>query len=429
MRPSNLRDAYKVAISANLGWGFELYDMLTYVYATPYFAPLFFPSGNYIASVLAALLTLVLGYFARPIGAVILGHLGDRLGRKTTWFMSLLGMGIATTLIGFLPTYYQVGIAATILLALLRITQGIFLAGEWAGGMTITVEFAPTARMRGFLGGISQSGAAVASLFGAAALALTSALAPTKAAMESYGWRIIFWFGVIPLIIALIVRWKISESKPWLVKAKPNPERIPIAALLRKYGLFVLIAVLVIFGESLIYYGSIGYFGTLIPLLGYSREFVIYASLAAGLSWLIIAPFFGMLSDRLGMRKYLLLILYLIDAALLYPVWYLVTLHNTLTFILGTVLMGILFGSQYSILPAWLGENIETRVRYSGIGFIINLGVALSSFAPYISTYLLSTVGKVNPVLAISLVTIIGAIIAAVFVALSPRDNITDELS
>ncbi|TRM84512.1 MFS transporter, partial [Sulfolobus sp. F3] len=139
-----LSEAIKVAISANLGWGFELFDLVVYLYVATTIAPLFFPSTSRIASLLEFLLTIVIGYFARPLGGIFFGHYGDKLGRKRMWFISLLGMGIATILIGFLPTYYQIGVLATVLLIILRILQGFFLAGEWGGGMTLVTEVAPS---------------------------------------------------------------------------------------------------------------------------------------------------------------------------------------------------------------------------------------------------------------------------------------------
>ncbi|AEA13603.1 putative transport protein/permeases of the major facilitator superfamily [Thermoproteus uzoniensis 768-20] len=427
MAQTELNDAIKVAISANLGWGFELYDLIAYIYAAPYIATQFFPKTDYVASLLETLLLLVLGYFARPLGAILWGHIGDKMGRKITWFVVLLGMGLVTVAIGFLPTYAQIGVAAAALLVLFRILQGIFLGGEWAGGLTITAEFAPP-NMRGLLGGVAQGGAGLASVFAAAAVALATVFAPTKDAMMAYGWRILFWFGAVPLAIALFVRWKIRESEIWLKKGKPAVERIPFLALLRRYWLFVIIATLVIFGESLIYYGSIGYFGTLLPLLGYGREGVILASLSAGLTWMLLGPLFGHLSDRLGKRKSILATYYAIAALTLYPIWILIAGGQLANLVIGAALMGMVFSSQYSVLPAWLAETIETKVRFSGIGFILNLGVAFSSFAPYISTYLLKSIGQTyGTVTAISLVTIIGALIALVFVLLS-RDRCCQEL-
>jgi MFS family permease len=427
MAETEFNDALKVAISANLGWGFELYDLIAYVYAAPYIAPQFFPKESYTASLLETLLVMVLGYFARPLGAILWGHIGDRIGRKVTWFVVLFGMGLVTVLIGFLPTYVQIGIAATALLVLLRMLQGVFLGGEWAGGLTVTSEFAPS-NMRGLLGGIAQGGAGLASVFAAAAVALATALAPTKDAMMSYGWRILFWFGVVPLIIALVVRWSIGESEIWLKKGKPAVERVPFLTLLRKYWFFVIVATLVIFGESLIYYGSIGYFGTLLPLLGYGGNAVVLASLAAGLAWMLLGPLFGYISDRLGRRKAILAAYYAIAALVLLPIWMLIAGGQLVNLVVGAALMGVVFSSQYSVLPAWLAEAIETKVRYSGIGFIINLGVAFSSFAPSISTYLLKTIGQsYGTVAAVSLVTIIGAVVALTFVLMS-RDRCCQEL-
>lgn len=419
------RQALYVAISANLGWGFELFDFVVYLYAATIIGPLFFPSHVYIVSVLYALLTMVIGYFARPIGAVIWGHYGDRLGRKRQWFLSLLLMGLATIFIGFLPTYAQVGLLATVLLVLLRVLQGIFLAGEWGGGMTFVVEVAPDDR-RGFYGGIQQGGAALGLIFAAAASALAYALAPGPR-METLGWRIMFWFGVVPLVLALVVRWKVHESLEWLMKGKPNAPKLPIANVFRRYWYLVIIATLVIFGESVIYYGGIAYMPDFLGLFVHANPTVIeLAVLITNLVWLVVSPFAGYLSDVLRMRKILLAVVYAITAALFYPIIVLMYTGNTGLIYLAGAILGLLFGIQYAVLPAWLGENISTNVRYTYIAFVINLGVAFSSFAPYIDTAL--SVALRNPVMATTMLGIIASIIALVFVLISPRDRAGQEL-
>ena len=420
----NPRDALKVGISANLGWGFELFDLVVYLYAATIIAPLFFPSTSYMASVLEALFALISGYFARPIGAVIFGHYGDRLGRKTVWFVSLLGMGIITIAIGFLPTYAAIGVAAPAILIILRIIQGIFLAGEWGGGMTLVVEAAPDNR-RGLYGGVQQGGAALGLIFAVAATYLAEALAPGPL-MATLGWRILFWFGAIPLIIALAVRWEVGESVEWLAKAKPKIEKLPIATVFRKYWKFVAIATVTIFGESLLYYGGVAYMPTALALFTHLGVYQIANTvLVTNIVWYVLAIPFGYSSDILRSRKKLLASIYIITAVLAYPLMILLISGSYGLALLSGAILGALFAYQYSILPAWLGENIPAVVRYSFTATVINLGVAFSSFAPYISTYLSTFLPSVT---AMSIVLIIGAIAAVIFVLIGPKDRVHEPL-
>lgn len=428
LMPSSGKDskqALKVAISANLGWGFELFDFVVYLYASTIIAPLFFPSNNYYVSVLETLLTLVIGYFARPLGAIFFGHYGDRLGRKRQWFLSLLLMGLATILIGFLPTYAQVGILATVLLVLLRMLQGFFLAGEWGGGMTFVTEVSPDNR-RGLYGGIQQGGAALGLIFAVAASTLANVLAPGSA-METLGWRIMFWFGAVPLVIALAVRWSVDESLEWLQKGKPYAPKVPIAYVLRNHWKLVIIATLVIFGESVIYYGSVAYMPTFLSLFTKVPQSVInLAVLVTNLVWLIFSPITGYFSDLFRSRKVMLAIIYGVTLVLLYPI--IVLLHTGVPILIYSAgaLLGLLFGAQYSILPAWLAENISTAVRYTYIAFVINIGVAFSSFAPYLATDFSLLLG--NAVLGTASLTMVSTLIALVFVLLGPKDRVAQEL-
>ncbi|MFP3287502.1 MAG: MFS transporter [Acidilobus sp.] len=416
-------EALKLAISANLGWGFELFDFVVYLYAGTVIAQLFFPSSSKIASLLEFYLTLVIGYFARPVGAVIFGHYGDRIGRKALWFIALLGMGIATISIGFLPTYEAIGILAPILIVTLRIIQGLFLAGEWGGGMTFVVENAPD-NIRGLMGGIQQGGAALGLIFAVLAFDLASALAPTPAKFASYGWRIMFWFGVVPLAIALAVRWKVSESVEWLMKAKDNPERIPIATVFRRWWRLVIISTLIIFGESVIYYGIIAYMPDfLTAVVKMPGAEIATVVLVTNLVWLVTAPIFGYISDVIKSRKLYLAAAYALIVALVYPVIRMLYSGNYYAALVAGATVGLLFSWQYSVLPAFLGENISTRVRYSYIAFVINVGVAFSSFAPYLVAYMGYYVTHSMP-LADAFVALLTAVIALVFTLVAPHDRV-----
>ncbi|AWR95769.1 MFS transporter [Acidianus brierleyi] len=413
--------ALKVALSANLGWGFELFDLVVYLYVANTIAPLFFPSSSRIASLLLFLLTIVIGYFARPIGGLFFGHFGDKIGRKRLWFISLLGMGIGTIMMGFLPTYYQIGVLATALLVLLRMLQGFFLAGEWGGGMTLVSEFSPDG-LRGLFGGIQQGGAALGLIFAVIANEVALSLAPGNA-FGTLGWRIMFWFGAIPLIIALTVRWKVGESVEWLSKVANKPEKVPIITVFKKYWKLVIIATIVLFASGSIYYGIIAYMPTFLELhtdlTAYEIDDVV---LATNLIWLFLSPLTGYLSDVTKARKKLIAITGFIIGILVYPMVYLLYSGSYVFAIFAGLLLGFLFAFQYSLFPAWLSENISTNVRYSYIAFSINLGVAFSSFAPYIVTALGILFN--NPVIGISAFDVLAAIIGGIIVLLSPPDKV-----
>lgn len=418
----SLGEALKLAISANLGWGFELFDFVVYLYAGTVMAELFFPSSIKIASLLEFYLTLVIGYLARPVGGVIFGHYGDKLGRKRLWFVSLLGMGISTIAIGFLPTYAAIGIMAPIAIVLLRVVQGLFVAGEWSGGMTFVVENAPD-HLRGLLGGVQQGGAALGLIFAAIAAEVASYFAPTQAQFASYGWRIMFWFGVVPLVIALAVRWKVSESVEWLAKVKGDPERVPILTVFRRWWSLVIISTLIILGEATVYYGVVAFMPDFLQdNVGMPSNEIAMVVLVTNLVWFVTSPLFGYISDVIRSRKLYLAAAYALIAATSYPVLRMLYSGSYAAALAAGAVVGLLFSWQYAVLPAFLGENISTRVRYSYIAFVINVGVALSSLAPFVVTYMGYRIN--NMPLANILVATGAAVLAMVFTLVSPRDRV-----
>ncbi|WP_287960174.1 MFS transporter [Acidiplasma sp.] len=416
-------NALKISVSANLGWGFELFDLVVYLYVTTTIAPLFFPSSSYIASVLLFLGTLVLGYFARPIGAVFLGHFGDKIGRKSIWLVSLLGMGIATVSMGFLPTYAQVGVLATVLLIALRMSQGFFLAGEWGGGQTIVNENSPQG-LRGFFSGIQQGGAALGLIFAVIANEIALYIAP-GAAFSTIGWRIMFWFGAIPLAIAILTRYKIRER---IVFNAEKTVKFPIVDVFKKYYKFVIVGTLLLLGNGIIYYGEIAYMPTYLGLYTkLSAASIDLAVLVTNLVWLFSSPIAGYLSDRVRSRRAWISSIFIVMIILAYPV--ILLLHSGyLPFVLFSgIILGLIISFQYAVIPAFLSENSDSSVRYSFIAFSINLGVALSSFGPFLGTYL-STVMK-NSVLGIVILVIASSLAGFIAMMFSPRDNIDAELN
>lgn len=256
---------------------------------------------------------------------------------------------------------------------------------------------------------------------------MAHALAPTSAAFDTIGWRIMFWFGAVPLAIALAVRWSVSESVEWLTKARQDPERVPIATVFRRWWKLVIISTMLIFGEATLYYGVIAFmpdFLTLYTKLSASQ--IGMAVLVTNLVWLVTSPVLGYASDLLKSRKWYLTAAYAIMAALIYPIVLMLYSGSYALVLIAGAVLGLLFSWQYSILPAFLGENISTRVRYSYIAFVINLGVAFSSFAPYMVTALGLAIK--SQTMANFLVAITGAILAAAFTAMSPPDRVAEPL-
>lgn len=423
MKDEEFLNALKISISANLGWGFELFDLVVYLYVTTTIAPLFFPSSSYIASVLLFLGTLVLGYFARPIGAIFLGNYGDKIGRKRIWLISLLGMGTATILMGFLPTYAQVGAFATAFLIILRMSQGFFLAGEWAGGQTIVTENSPP-QLRGFFSGIQQGGAALGLIFAVTASEVALYIAP-GALFATIGWRIMFWFGAIPLIIAIVTRYKIREK---IVFDNKKVVKFPIVVVFKKYYKFVIVGTLLLLGNGMIYYGEIAYMPTYLELYtNLTVASIDIAVLITNLVWLFSSPIAGYLSDKFHSRKIWISSLFIVMIIFAYPVILLLHSGILLFVISGGVILGLIMSFQYAVIPAFLAENSTSSIRYSFIGFSINLGVALSSFGPFLGTYF-STILN-NSVLGVVLLVIISSIGGFTAMLFAPKDRLDEDLT
>jgi MHS family shikimate/dehydroshikimate transporter-like MFS transporter len=423
-KAKSFSQAIWIAISSGLGWGFELFDYTAYIFASTLFAPYFFPAADPATSLLYAFLTASLTFFSRPLGGFIFGHFGDRIGRKTVWFIALLGMGVVSVTMGFLPTYQQVGISATIALIALRLLQGIFINGEMAGGWVITSEQAPS-KWRALLGGVVGIGAGMSQVILSAAILVASYFAP-GAELAIWGWRIIFWVGILPLLVALAIRWKATESVEWRAKAQHKVEKLPLLTALKENKKFFFIIMLAWAGNTLYTFGSI----TFLP--SYLRLYTVInpASIAtvvfvANAFVMVGAPVWGYLSDKTTSRKRFLSIAYLANAIFLYPCMLIFTSGSLALSVLAGMLFGFLSPLPVAVLPAWVTENTSARSRYSVIGTANGLGVAIGGMAPYL-VVAYSTI--VAPVLATSMVAISGCLLGALIVIFSPADRAKQEL-
>jgi metabolite-proton symporter len=401
----------RIVVASMVGTTIEFYDF--YIYATAavsVFPQLFFPKGNATTALLASLATFGLAFVARPLGSIIFGHLGDRVGRKATLVGSLLTMGIATFLIGCLPTYHAVGLLAPALLAVLRFSQGLALGGEWSGAALLATETAAPGK-RGWAAMWPQLGAPLGFLLANGAfLALIVALGHNTAqpdldgAFYTWGWRIPFLISSVMVAIGLYVRLRLTET-PVFRRAAERGERVktPLAEVFRNntpqlvIGTFVMLATYTLFYVVTTWALSYG-IGARPPKgagLGFAYLDMLKLQLVAVLFFAAALPVSGLLADRFGRRRPLLVITLAIMAygATFGPLLSADRASQTsllIFLIVGMTLMGLTFAPMSAVLP----ELFPTNVRYTGSGISYNVASILgAAVAPFIATWLASSYG------------------------------------
>src|SRR3982750_2918673 len=293
----------KVVTASLVGAPIEWYDFFLYgVVAGIVFNRLYFPSSDPLVSTLLAYTTFAVGFVARPLGGVIFGHFGDRIGRKSVLVLTLMIMGVATFLIGLIPTYAQIGVWAPILLLLLRIFQGIGLGGEWGGAVLMTFENAP-AEKRGFYGSIPQIGLAIGLCLASGLVALLSLL--PDADFLAWGWRVAFLVSVVLVAVGLYIRLRILETPEFeQVKARGERAQIPFADMIKQYPRNVLLGMGARYIDG-VFFNVLGVFsiGYLANTLKVPRTTALLGVSLAALVMIATIPFFGALSDRVGRRR------------------------------------------------------------------------------------------------------------------------------
>src|ERR1700712_2907258 len=294
----------RVVVSALVGASIEWYDFFLYgVVAGIVFNKLYFPAGDPVVATLLAYTTFAVGFVTRPLGGVIFGHFGDKIGRKSMLIITLMIMGIATFLIGLVPTYAQIGIGAPLLLLLLRVLQGIGLGGEWGGAVLMAYEYAPPGK-RGFYASLPQIGLAIGLCLASGVVALLSSLL-TDAQFLAWGWRVAFLLSGVMVIVGMYIRLTIQETPEFAaIKARNAELRIPFADMIRRYpgnvlkGMGARYIDGVFFNVFAVF--SIGYLANTIKI---SRTEALLGVMAAALVMCVSIPIFGALSDRIGRAK------------------------------------------------------------------------------------------------------------------------------
>ena len=385
----------RVVISALVGASIEWYDFFLYgVVAGIVFNKLYFPGSDPVVATLLAYTTFAVGFVTRPLGGVIFGHFGDKIGRKSMLVITLMIMGVATFLIGLVPTYAQIGIAAPLLLLLLRVLQGIGLGGEWGGAVLMAYEYAPKEK-RGFYASLPQIGLAIGLCMASGVVALLSSLL-TDAQFMAWGWRIAFLLSGVMVIVGMYIRLTIQETPEFAaVKARNAELRIPFFDMIKRYPGNVLkgMGARYIDGVFFNVFGvfSINYLTNTIKI---SRTDALLGVMAAAVVMCFTIPFFGRLSDRIGRPK-----VYMwgaiITALSAFPGFWLMT-HaggSTLTIWLAIIVpLGILYASVYGPEAALFCDLFDAKVRYTGISFVYQFsGIFASGITPIIATALIKS--------------------------------------
>jgi MFS family permease len=384
--------ASRVAVASLVGTIIEYYDFAVYgTAAALVLGPAFFPSGNATVSTLAAFLTVAAAFVARPIGVVVFGSIGDRLGRKRALFLSLVLMGVATVGVGLLPTYETAGLAAPVLLVALRLLQGVSMGGEWGGAVLLAAEHAPAGR-RALYASFPQAGPPLGFLLSSAVILPTLAIVG-KDGFAAWAWRIPFLLSTVLIVVGLWVRARITESPVFEERSTDEAPaaRFPLAALTREYPGRLLLGVGAALGGAATYYLATVYSLSYGPAaLGIPQPTMLTAASIAAAADVIVTVPVAIMADRIGRRPVML------AGAVGSVLWALPMFGSlqtrdgvliTLAFAVGLVLFVMMFAPMAAFLP----ELFPARVRYTGASATFILAVTLGGgFAPLVATWLTS---------------------------------------
>jgi MFS transporter, MHS family, shikimate and dehydroshikimate transport protein len=355
-----------VVAASTIGTTIEWYDFLIYATAASLVLnKLFFPTEDPLVGTLISISTIGVGFFARPIGAIILSHFGDRLGRKSMLILTLMSMGVATTLIGVLPTYASIGIAAPILLVACRLVQGIAVGGEWGGAVLIATEHSPPDR-RGFYGSLVQIGFPLGMALGTASFFALAYLDDQQ--FMSWGWRLPFVASSALVVVGIFIRWRIDETPDFKrVLREGKVSRIPVLEAIRRHPKDLLIGLGARITEiSWIYVLTIFGLSYAVTNLGLPRSLVLGAIALGAAVELITIPLFGHLSDHVG-RRLIYLLGCVAAICLSFPIFWAIATRDPIIVVLAFVIgMSVGHGIMYGVQASFLSEMFPSNLRYSG---------------------------------------------------------------
>ena len=406
------------AVASVIGTSIEWYDFFLYgTAAAIVFPAVFFPASSSYAGTLESFATYAVGFAARPVGAAIFGHWGDRIGRKATLIITLLMMGLASALVGVLPGTSTIGIAAPILLVVLRVVQGVAVGGEWSGSVLLSMEWGKQNK-RGLMASWPQLGVPLGLLLSTALFQIMSA--STGADFETWGWRVPFVASLVLVGVGLYVRLRVLES-PEFAEARETSAvaRMPVVEAFRMQWREILLSAFIRMSEQAPFYLFITFvltYGT--KNLGFARGTVLNDTLVAAALGLISVPLFGYLSDRIGRRT-----MYGIGigavALFAFPYFGLLNTQAPGLVLLAIVLSLVFHDMQYGPQAALIAESFGTNVRYSGAGLGYQLASVIAGGpAPLIAAAILTSTGSST---GISVYILICCAISLVALVLLPR--------
>jgi metabolite-proton symporter len=419
-----------VAFASAVGTTIEWYDFFLYGVVTPIVLnKLFFPNYDPLVGTLLAYTTFFVGFISRPIGGIIFGHYGDRIGRKAMLIATLMVMGIATALIGLLPTYASVGVWAPMLLLVLRVFQGIGIGGEWGGAVLMAVEHSPNEK-RGFYGSWPQVGVPAGLLLSSGMVSLLSLM--PDADFLSWGWRIAFLLSAVLVAIGLYIRLKILETPAFTrIKETGREAAVPFLDLLRTHPKNTLLGLGARYIEGVTFniFGvfSIAYVTGALQL---PRQTALAGVIIASAIMIFMLPVFGSISDRLGRRRVFGYAAVLIGLLAFPSFWLMETRSAVLIWIAIAVPFALVYPGVYGPQAALFSELFDTRVRYTGISFVYQFsGIFASGLTPIIATALLEWNGKQPWLICLYIlgVSIVSALSVYAMSETVNRDMATDE--
>ncbi|TQM44712.1 MFS transporter [Pseudonocardia cypriaca] len=387
------RELRRVVFGALVGTALEWYDFFIYgTAAALVFNVLFFPQSDPAVGTITAFATFGVGFVFRPLGGILFGHIGDRIGRRATLILTTLVMGLSTGVIGLLPTYETIGVWAPVLLVLLRVLQGLGAGAEFGGASTLLAEHAPPSR-RGYYCSYAQTGVQVGLVLATVSFLLVGLLSEEE--LRAWGWRVPFLVSFLLIGVSLYVRLRVEESPVFRrMLAEQQVIKLPVLETLRSYPRNLLIGVGAHIADTACAYlyatFTVSYATT---TLGISRPTVLTGVIVFGLVVIVLQPVYGALSDRIG-RKPLNLFSMVFTAIFIFPFFLLLETRQPVLVVLALV-VATAFGwaPVIAVQPAFYAELFGARVRYSGFATSREVGAALAGFTPLIAAAMVAAAG------------------------------------